>query len=87
LGSVFFFNLASQKIVEWFADLFTGSASGNAQLKRFSWYSLTKNIAKTGVFNGKYQGIRAVEKANVYDVLRYAMVEKLEQEEINKKVK
>lgn len=84
MGSVFFFNLASKEIVEWFADLFTGETLGDSQLKRFSWYMLTKNIAKAGVFNGQYQGIRAVEKANVYDVLRFAMVEKLEQEQINK---
>ncbi|MGR3220399.1 MAG: hypothetical protein ACUZ8H_11380 [Candidatus Anammoxibacter sp.] len=46
---------------------------------------MTKNIAKAGVFNGEYQGIKAVEKANLYDVLRFAMVEKLEMEEINSK--
>ena len=47
---------------------------------------MTKSIAKTGVFNtNKYQGMRAVEKANVYDVLRFAMVDKLECEEANRK--
>ena len=46
---------------------------------------MTKNIAKDGIFNtDKLKGIEAVYKSNVYDVLRYAMVEKLEQEEINK---
>lgn len=46
---------------------------------------MTKSIAKTGVFNtNEYQGIRGVEKANVYDVLRFAMVDKLEHEEANK---
>lgn len=49
---------------------------------------MTKSIAKTGVFNTpEYQGIRAVEKANVYAVLRYAMVDKLEQEEANRQSK
>lgn len=47
---------------------------------------MTKNIAKTGVFNGQYNGIEAVEKANVYKVLAFAMVEKIEQEEINKEI-
>lgn len=42
---------------------------------------MTKAIAETGAFNTeKYQGIRAVEKANLYDVMRFAMVDKAEQE-------
>ena len=42
---------------------------------------MTKAIAETGAFNNdKYQGMKAVEKANLYDVLRSAMVDKAEQE-------
>ena len=49
---------------------------------------MTKSIAKTGVFNTpEHQGMRAVEMANVYAVLRYAMVDKLEHEEANRQVK
>lgn len=56
-------------------------------MRRFSWYLLTKNIAKTGVFNGKLKGIEAVQKANLYKVLTFAMVEKIEQEEIKRQQK
>lgn len=46
---------------------------------------MTKDIAKSHVFDTpEYQGMRGVETANVYDVLRFAMVEKLEIEEANK---
>ena len=72
---IFFFVGASESICEWFADLFKGGGEGKAN--RYGWYMLTKNIAKTGVFGYR---IAEVEKSPLYEVLYFAMAERVESE-------
>ena len=43
---------------------------------------MTKNIAKTGVFGYK---IKEVEEAPLYDVMYFAMAERVEQEQQNER--
>ena len=75
---LFFFNRASKSISGWFADLFKGEGGGS----RYGWYMMTKNIAKTGVFGYK---IKEVEEAPLYDVMYFAMAERVEQEQQNER--
>lgn len=73
MGCIFFFGRSSERIFKWFADLFSGGGESN----KYGWYNLTKTIAKTGVFGFK---IREVEQSNLYEVLYFAMAEKVEAE-------
>ena len=70
---IFFFGQASTHVLEWFADLFSGGGGSN----KYGWYNLTKTIAKSGVFGFR---IKEVERSNLYDVLYFAMAEKVEAE-------
>ena len=81
MGRVFFFAEASSGITEWFSDLFKGGGTSSENVRRYGWYIMTKGIAETGAFNtNEYQGMEAVEKSNLYDVLRFALVDKAEGE-------
>ncbi len=86
MGRVFFFVYSFGELCKPFEELFKGKG-GSGKLSKYGWYVLTKNIAKTGVFNnGNDNSIRSVELTNAYKVLHYAMIEKIEIDERNKEI-
>ncbi len=76
MGSIFFFVKAEKAIIKNFNSLFKGE--GNSRLGKYGYYPMKTEIAKDGVFNkANLSPVEGVEQSNLYDVMMYAMIEKL----------